>query len=424
MSRILLGVSGGIAAYKAVEFVRLATKAGHGVRVLMSANASRFIGAATFEGITGAPVLTSEFDPDPTGGTFPGEKRPDHDPISHLEIVGNADCFLVAPASAGTLAKLAGGFADSMLTTGFIACTAPRLVAPAMNDKMYRDPAVLANVETLRSRGVMICEPNSGDLASRGEYGVGRMQEPEELLAVVESVVPRPSGSWDGMNVLVSAGGTREPLDAVRFLGNRSSGKMGVALAEEALRRGASVTLIAANVALEVAPGIERVDVETTAQMSDALTERFDATDVLLMAAAPADFTPAGYPASGKLSREEGSRGLQLEPTSDILAGLGARRRESQTLIGFAAEVGDGIERARQKLSRKRVDAIVFNDVSRPEIGFDSAENEVLILDSEGETFVPRASKASVASAVLDRVDQIRSRPSGSPFGPERFRSH
>ncbi len=424
MPRILLGVSGGIAAYKAVEFVRLATKAGHGVRVVMSPNASRFIGAATFEGITGAPVLTSEFDPDPTGGTFPGERRPDHDPISHLEIVGNADCFLVAPASAGTIAKLAGGFADSMLTTGFIACTAPRLVAPAMNDRMYRDPAVVANVETLRSRGVTICEPESGELASRGEYGVGRMQEPRELLAAVESVMPRPAGSWDGMNVLVSAGGTREPLDAVRFLGNRSSGRMGVALAEEALRRGASVTLVAANVDLEVSPGIDRVDVETTDQMSQALIKSFDDADVLLMAAAPADFTPVGDPTSGKLSRDEGARKLELEPTADILAGLASRRRESQTLIGFAAEVGDGIERARQKLSRKRVDAIVFNDVSRPEIGFDSGDNEVLIIDTEGEVLVPQASKAAVAAAILDRVDQIRARPSRTSSGPERFRSH
>jgi phosphopantothenoylcysteine decarboxylase/phosphopantothenate--cysteine ligase len=424
MPRILLGVSGGIAAYKAVEFVRLATKAGHGVRVLMSLNASRFIGAATFEGITGAPVLTSEFDPDPTGGAFPGENRPDHDPISHLEIVGNADCFLVAPASAGTLAKLAGGFADSMLTTGFIACTAPRLVAPAMNDKMYRDPAVVANVETLRSRGVTICEPNSGDLASRGEYGVGRMQEPEELLAAVESVLPRPVGSWDGLKVLVSAGGTREPLDEVRYLGNRSSGRMGVALAEEALRRGASVTLVAANVGVEVEPGIERVDVETTAQMAEALATRFDSADVLFMAAAPADFTPAGDRAKGKMSREDGARKVELEPTEDILAGLASRRRESQTLIGFAAEVGDGIERARRKLSSKRVDAIVFNDVSRPEIGFDSADNEVSILDAEDEILVPLASKASVAAAVLDRVDEIRSRPSAMRLDSERFRSH
>ena len=428
MPRILLGVSGGIAAYKAVEFVRLATKAGHGVRVLMTANASRFVGAATFEGITGAPVLSSEFDSDPMGGAFPGEPRPDHDPISHLEVVANADCFLVAPASAGTIAKLANGFADSMLTTGFLACTAPRLVAPAMNDRMYRDQAVVANIETLESRGVMICEPVSGELASRGEHGIGRLQEPAHLLEAVEAVLPRPAGRWDGLKVLVSAGGTREPVDAVRFLGNRSSGQMGVALAEQASARGASVTVVAANVGIDLPPEIERVDVETTAEMSRELSSRFDDCDVLLMAAAPADFSPVGGTASEKLSRNAGSRSLDLEPTEDILSSLAARRRDGQVLIGFAAEVGDGVDRARSKLAAKRVDAIVLNDVSRGDIGFDSSENEVLIVEPAVETPVALAPKPKIAAAILDRVDDIRAgsveASGGATAGPERFRSH
>lgn len=424
MARILLGVSGGIAAYKAVEFVRLATRAGHGVRVLMTPNASRFIGAATFEGITGAPALISEFDADPMAGVFPGEPRPDHEPISHLEVVGNADVFLVAPATAGTIAKLANGFADSMLTTGFLACTAPRLIAPAMNDRMYRDEAVAANIATLASRGVTVLEPATGELASRGEYGTGRMREPEELMAAVESVLPGETGSWDGLNVLVSAGGTREPLDSVRYLGNRSSGRMGFALAEQAARRGASVTVVAANVVLDLSPGIQRVDVETTDEMSAALSERFAEADVLLMAAAPADFSPTGGASSGKISRENGTRSLDLEPTEDILAELAARRRVDQTLIGFAAEVGGGLENARRKLGSKGVDAIVLNDVSRAEIGFDSHDNEVIIVDREGSTEVPLASKAEISIAILDRVDALRHRISEAPSAAERFRSH
>lgn len=424
MARILLGVSGGIAAYKAVEFVRLATKAGHGVRVVMTPNASRFVGAATFEGITGAPVLTSEFDPDPAAGAFPGEPRPDHDPINHLEIVSNADCFLIAPASAGTIAKLAHGFADSMVTTGFLACTAPRLIAPAMNDRMYRDQAVVDNLELLKSRDVIICEPGSGELASRGEYGVGRMQEPADLLAAVESVLPHAAGRWDGLNVLVSAGGTREPVDSVRFLGNRSSGRMGFALAEEAFSRGASVTVVAANVGLDLSPGIARVDVETTEEMSVALDSHFDSCDVLLMAAAPADFSPAVGTDAGKISRTDGPLGLQLEPTEDILAGLGRRKKTGMTLVGFAAEVGADRSRARRKLAEKRVDAIVFNDVSNPEIGFDSNRNEVTIIDDSGEVEIPIASKGEVASAVLDQVESIRARPEEAEAGLDRFRSH
>src|ERR671910_99780 len=259
MARILLGVSGGIAAYKALELARLATRAGHGVRVVMTPAATRFVGAASFEGIVGAPVLVDEFERDPMRGAFPGDQPPAHDPIGHLEVVANADAYLVAPASANTVAKLAAGIADSMLTTAFLACTAPRLVAPAMNDRMYRDAATQANLATLRERGVRVLDPDEGELASRGERGVGRLPDPQRLLAELEAAVPTAPRPWDGYRVLISAGGTREPIDPVRFVGNRSSGRMGLAIAAAAVRRGAEVTLVAANVALPEPAGVRRI---------------------------------------------------------------------------------------------------------------------------------------------------------------------
>src|SRR6476646_1839129 len=303
MARILLGVSGGIAAYKSLELARLATKEGHAVRVLMTPTAERFIGKASFEGIVGAPVLSDEFERDQTRGAFPGDPVPDHDQIGHLEVVANADAYLVAPASANTVAKVAAGIADSMVTTSFLACTAPRLVAPAMNDRMYRDAATQANLATLRQRGIAVIEPEEGALASRGEHGVGRLPEPRTLLDAVETVAPGPRGPWDGLRVLVSAGGTREPIDPVRFIGNRSSGRMGLALAERAARRGAQVTLIAANVSRPAPPGVRRVDVETTGELATAMAEEFGRCHVLLMAAAVADFGPARAE-RGKLERE------------------------------------------------------------------------------------------------------------------------
>ena len=409
MARILLGVSGGISAYKSLELARLATKEGHAVRVLMTPAAKRFIGPASFEGIVGAPVLSDEFERDPARGAFPGDPAPEHDPIGHLEVVANADAYLVAPASANTVAKLAAGIADSMVTTSFLACAAPRLVAPAMNDRMYRDAATQANLGTLRQRGITVIEPEEGALASRGEHGAGRLPEPRALLDAIEHIVPGPSGPWDGMRVLVSAGGTREPIDPVRFIGNRSSGRMGLALAERAARRGAEVTLVAANVSLPAPPGVRRVDVETAAELASALAHEFDSSDVLVMAAAPADFRPKE--ASGEKIHREGSGGLELdlEETEDILAGLGSRRRDGQTIVGFAAETGRGLERAREKLARKGADAIVLNDVSNSEIGFESADNEVVIVEPSGEHSVPRASKEQVADAILDRVEALRS---------------
>jgi phosphopantothenoylcysteine decarboxylase / phosphopantothenate---cysteine ligase len=411
MARILLGVSGGIAAYKSLELARLATVAGHGVRVLMTESAGRFVGAASFEGIVGAPVLVSEFDRDPLRGSFPGEPRPEHDPIGHLELAANCDAYLVAPASANTVAKLAAGVADSMLTTSFLACAAPRLVAPAMNDRMLADAATQANLETLRRRSVDVIEPEEGRLASRGEHGRGRLPDPARLLARVESALPAGSGPWDGLRVLVTAGGTREPVDPVRFIGNRSSGRMGLALAAAAARRGADVTLIAANVSLPEPVGVRRIDVETATELAEAARTEFAASHVLAMAAAPADFRAAEV-AEGKLSRQ-GSLELRLEPTEDILAGLAAGRSAGQTIVGFAAEHGGGgTERARAKLERKGADLIVLNDVSDTTIGFESEENAVTLIDSTGETAVPRASKDSIADAILDRVDRLRARES------------
>ena len=408
MARILLGVSGGIAAYKALELARLATKEGHSVRVLMTPTAERFVGRASFEGIVGAPVLTDEFERDPARGAFPGDPVPEHDPIGHLEVVANADAYLVAPASANTIAKLATGIADSMLTTSFLACTAPRLVAPAMNDRMYRDAATQANLATLRQRAITVIEPDEGALASRGEQGIGRLAEPRALLDAIEAAAPRPSGPWDGMRVLVSAGGTREPIDPVRFIGNRSSGRMGLALAERAARRGAEVTLVAANISRPAPPGVRRVDVETAAELADALWREFDSADVLVMAAAPADFRPKR--AAGEKIHREGTGGLELdlEATEDILAALSARRHGGQTIVGFAAETGAGLDRAREKLGRKGADAIVLNDVSRSEIGFESRQNEVVIVERGGEHHVPLASKERVADAILDRVEALR----------------
>ena len=409
MARILLGVSGGIAAYKALELARLATLGGHGVRVLMTPAAQRFVGRASFEGIVGAPVLTDEFDRDPLRGAFPGDPLPDHDPIGHLELAANADVYLVAPASANTIAKLAAGVADSMLTTSFLACSGPRAVAPAMNDRMYADAATQANLATLRERGVRVIEPQEGALASRGERGVGRLPSPDRLLAEVEALLPGARGSWDGLRVLVTAGGTREPIDSVRFIGNRSSGRMGLALAEHAARRGAQVTLVAANVSLDEPAGVHRIDVETADELAAAVKDEFPGCHVLLMAAAVADFRPARAE-PGKISREgSGGLELQLEQTVDVVADLASLRSDAQTLVGFAAEHGpDAIERARAKLERKGLDAIVFNDVSRAEIGFDSELNEVVIVERDGERRVPLAPKEEVAAAILDRVEALR----------------
>jgi phosphopantothenoylcysteine decarboxylase/phosphopantothenate--cysteine ligase len=430
MARILLGVSGGIAAYRALEFVRLATERGHVLRVVQTPTSRRFVGEASFAALSGAPVLASEFERDPARGAFPDQTPPDHEPPSHLELVARADVYLIAPASANTIAKLAHGLADNLLSSCALAAACPVIVAPAMNNRMYEHGAVQANLATLRERGVCVIAPGTGRLAARGEHGVGRMAEPARLLAACEEALAgptdaarRPGGGWDGLSVLVTAGGTREPIDSVRFLGNRSSGRMGLALARAACARGARVTLVAANVSLPPPPGVECRPVVTAGQLKDACEREFPSCDVLLMAAAVADFTPVAREA-GKIAKA-GRTGLelQLEPTADVLGALAARRRDGQILVGFAAEYGErAIDAAREKLTAKRLDAIVVNDISRADIGFDSEHNEVTILTANdpadagapgagaASVLVTRSSKAAVAEEILDAVERLRAR--------------
>jgi phosphopantothenoylcysteine decarboxylase / phosphopantothenate---cysteine ligase len=407
MARILLGVSGGIAAYKSLEFVRRATAAGHAVRVIQTPASERFVGRASFEAITGAPVLISEFEADPARGSYPGEPLPDRAPISHLALVERADVYLVAPASANTLAKLAHGLADNLLTTAALAAACPVAVAPAMNNRMYLHPATQANIEQLAARGLTIVPPGEGELASYAEHGIGRLAEPAQLLDACEALLT-PS-TWAGLRALVTAGGTREQIDSVRYIGNRSSGRMGFALAAEAARRGADVVLISANVAIDPPMGVDVIRAETAAELARACERDFEACDVLLMSAAVADFRPV-HPSQTKLKKDKGTPTIELEATEDILSKLAAHRRPGQVLVGFAAEHGQrALEYGRGKLTRKGLDAVVVNDISRPDIGFDSVENEVTILTADGrERHVPRAGKEQIARAVLDEVDRLR----------------
>jgi phosphopantothenoylcysteine decarboxylase/phosphopantothenate--cysteine ligase len=433
MPRILLGVSGGIAAYKALEFVRLATAAGHAVRVVQTRSSQSFVGEASFAALTGAPVLSDEWGRDPMRGAFPGQTPPAHEPLSHLELVANADLYLIAPASANTLAKLAHGLAEDLLSISALAATCPLVVAPAMNNAMYEHPATQANLQILRERGVYVVEPGVGRLASKGEQGVGRLAEPARLLEECEALFARTgdgsagvagvsgdglvgasgdgpaAGAWSGLNVLVTAGGTREPIDSVRFLGNRSSGRMGLALAQAAHARGAHVTIVAANVALPRPQGVSWREAPTAADLQAACEEEFPACDVLLMAAAVADFRPVA-PANGKIKKAGQERlRLELEATPDVLCGLAAQRREGQTLVGFAAEHGEGaLEYGRGKLREKCLDAVIVNDISRTDIGFQAPENEVTIVTAAGERHVPRAGKDAIAESILDAVAALR----------------
>ena len=426
MPRLLIGVSGGIAAYKALEIARLAVKAGHAVRVIQTPTSRRFVGVASFEGITGAPVLCSEFDGDPMRGAYPGEPAPDRAPISHLALVQRADVYLIAPATANTLAKLAHGHADNLVTTAALAADCPVAVAPAMNDRMYLHPATAANLELLAQRGVTVIGPGEGDLASHGEHGIGRMAEPAALLEACEALLGAPAaragaggpnvnppapGQWSGVRVLVTAGGTREPIDAVRYIGNRSSGRMGFALAGAAAQLGAEVAVVAANVSLPAPPGVRVVPVSTAAELADVCRREFDACDVLLMTAAVADFRPR-HPAGDKLKKDAGAPTIELERTEDVLSDLAGHRRPggTQILVGFAAEHGAGALRyGRDKLERKGLDAVVVNDISKPGIGFDATENEVTILTADGgASDVPRAAKERVAAVVLQEVQRLR----------------
>jgi phosphopantothenoylcysteine decarboxylase/phosphopantothenate--cysteine ligase len=381
MARVLLGVTGGIAAYKAAELARLLVKAGHEVTPILTDEAETFVAAKTFEALARREA--------------PRELYP------HLV---QADLLVIAPLSANTLAKLAHGLADNVLTQTALAFEGPVLVAPAMNPRMWAHAATRGNVLRLRERGVVLVGPDEGELAE-SEWGVGRMSEPEEIFARVEAVFARRH-ELEGKRVLVSAGGTREPLDAVRFLGNRSSGRMGVALAEEARLRGAEVTLVAANLSVPPPGKVELVQAPTAVELEREVLARSDA-DVVLMAAAVADYRPAEQ-SSGKRPKNEQPWTVTLEPTGDVLAQLGARRRDGQVLIGFAADQGEtGLARAREKLEAKRSDLIVFNDVSREDIGFDAAENEVVLVSAAGERRIRKAPKERIASEILDEIVKL-----------------
>jgi phosphopantothenoylcysteine decarboxylase / phosphopantothenate---cysteine ligase len=405
--RLLLGVSGGIAAYKALELVRLATAEGFAVRVIQTPAAQRFVGAASFAALSGAPVLSDEFERDPLRGSFPGEEPGSHDPATHLALSAAADVFLIAPASANTIAKLAQGLADNLLTSAALAASCPLVLAPAMNERMWAHAATQANVALLRARGVSVIEPGHGRLATHGEWGEGRMPEPAELIGAIRSMLREQR--LRGTRTLVTAGGTREPIDAVRFLGNRSSGRMGLALADAACDRGSEVVVVAANVGLPRRAALRYVDVQTAAELAEACAAEFARADVLVMCAAVADYRPAAT-VGGKLDKAAASSlTLELERTEDVLAALSAQRRPGQTLVGFAAEHGEGgVARAREKLERKGLDAIVVNDVADPAIGFESERNAVTILTRERELAVGPAPKRDIAEAVIDAVEELR----------------
>jgi phosphopantothenoylcysteine decarboxylase/phosphopantothenate--cysteine ligase len=381
MARVLVGITGGIASYKACDLIRLFVKGGHEVFPLVTPGAERFVRAETFFALARRP--------------------PTEDLYAHLT---QADLLVVAPLTANTLGKLAHGLADNLVTEAALAHRGPILLAPAMNPRMWASPATQANVDTVRLRGAQFVGPDEGETAE-GEWGVGRMAEPDEIFRRSRELLGE-SDSLAGRRVLVSAGGTREPLDAVRFLGNRSSGRMGVALAEEARRRGASVTLLAANLAVPPPRGIDVVETPTAAAMLEEVLARADA-DLVLMAAAVADYRPA-EPAGEKRPKDERAWQVTLEPTTDVLRTLGEQRMNGQVLIGFAAEHGDqGLSRAREKLKQKRIDLVVYNDVSRGDIGFDAGDNEVILITAAGERRVAKASKDQIAMTIVDTAEEL-----------------
>lgn len=381
MARILVGVCGGISAYKACELVRLFVKDGHEVVPLLTEAGERFVTAQTLNALA--------------------RRSGEQSPYPHLE---RADLYVIAPATANTIAKLAGGIADNLVTESALAHTGPLVLAPAMNARMWGNRATQENVRKLRERGVEIVGPARGELGEGGS-GVGRMSEPEEIYARCLQLLS-VSDSLAGVRVLVSAGGTREPLDSVRFLGNRSSGRMGVALAAEAARRGAEVTLVAANLAVPAPAGVALVEVKTAAELAETVLG--SNAEIVFMAAAVADYRPA-KPEQGKRSKDESVWQVELEPTVDVLRELGERRRKGRLLVGFAADEGDpGLERARAKLVAKKVDLIVFNDVSRTDIGFDAEDNEAVLISASGERTLAKAAKSEIAASILDEVERLR----------------
>ena len=388
MARVLVGVTGGIAAYKACELVRLFVKTGHEVVPLVTPGAERFVRAETFHALARHE----------SGGSL----------YPHLE---RADLYVIAPLTANTLGKLARGLADNVVTEAALAHDGPLLVAPAMNSRMWAHPATQANVELLRDRGVELVGPEEGDLAE-GETGIGRMAEPVDIFEAARRVLEASNSLLHGKTVLVTAGGTREPIDAVRFVGNRSSGRMGVALAEEARRRGAAVTLVASNLSVDPPSGVEVVEAPTAADVAEETLSRADA-DVVVMAAAVADYRPAA-PQPEKRPKDDSSWSVELRPTDDVLRALGAHPANGRILVGFAAETGDdGLARARAKRTGKNADLVVYNDVTGTDMGFDSSENEVVLISEAGERVVERAPKSRIAAEILDEVERLLGRDGG-----------
>jgi phosphopantothenoylcysteine decarboxylase / phosphopantothenate---cysteine ligase len=385
MARVLLGVTGGIAAYKACELCRLLVEEGHELVPVLTPGAERFVASETFEAL--------------------GRRGPAQTAYPHLE---RADLIVIAPLTANTLAKLAHGIADNVLTEAVLAHEGPILAAPAMNHRMWAHPATQANAKLVRSRGVELIGPEEGDLAE-GEQGIGRMTEPEDIFSRIQALLGSSNTVLLGTKVLVTAGGTREPLDSVRYLGNRSSGRMGVALAAEAKRRGADVTLVVSNISVSPPAGVEVVDAPTAKDVLHETSARPDA-DLVLMAAAIADYQPADR-WEGKRTKSGAPWTVQLVPTLDVLESLAAVRRNGQVLVGFAADEGEaGLDRARGKLVSKGADLIVFNDVSRDDIGFDAPDNEVVLISAEGERRVAKADKREIAAAILDEAEKALGR--------------
>jgi phosphopantothenoylcysteine decarboxylase/phosphopantothenate--cysteine ligase len=397
VSLIALGVTGGIGAYKAVEVCRGLQKQGHDVVAVMTRAATRFVGPITFEAITRRPVITSQWKP-----------RMNAD-IEHIAIADSIDLLLVAPCTANVIGKFANGIADDFLSSLYLATRAPVLLAPAMNTNMLAHDAVQRNLQALAARGVRFVEPGEGYLAC-GWIGKGRLAEPAEVVAAAVAMLTPVDSPLGGRRIIVTAGPTYEDIDPVRYLGNRSSGRMGFALAAEAQRRGARVTLVAGPTRIDPPAVDELIRVRSAAEMHAAVTRDATRADVVIMAAAVADYTPAA-PASQKVSKTEGPITLTLDRTPDILAELSRLPSRASLgvpmLVGFAAETADADARARDKRLRKGIDLIVANDVSRSDAGFDVETNAVTLIDADGESAVPLQSKAGVAAAILDRVEHL-----------------
>src|SRR5215831_2466223 len=392
---VALGVTGGIGAYKAVEVARGLQKRGHDVAAIMTRSARRFVGEVTFEAITRRPVISDQF------------ARGANADIEHIALATDISLLLIAPATANVIGKLANGIADDFLTSLYLATQAPVLLAPAMNTRMLEHPAVQRNLQTLTSRGVHLVDPGEGFLAC-GWIGKGRLAEPVEIVEAAERLL-RPKGLLLGRRIVVSAGPTYEDIDPVRYIGNRSSGRMGYAIAVEASRRGAHVVLVSGPTKLDAPPGVDVEHVRSAVEMSRAVTQHSRDADAVIMAAAVADYMPEGGAADRKIGKTDQPYTLSLVRTPDILAELGRARGDSgrPLLVGFAAETGDPRPRARKKLTAKQVDLIVANDVSRADAGFDVDTNAAVFISADGEEELPVQLKTELASKILDRVEAM-----------------